>query len=43
LFVAFFPHLVAGPIMRAQNLLEQVERPRLFSVDASRRGAVLIA
>ena len=25
LFVAFFPHLVAGPIMRAQNLLEQVE------------------
>ena len=28
LFVAFFPHLVAGPIMRARNLLVQVEQPR---------------
>ena len=43
LFVAFFPHLVAGPIMRAQNLLKQVEQPRTFSVDAARSGAVLIA
>jgi D-alanyl-lipoteichoic acid acyltransferase DltB (MBOAT superfamily) len=43
LFVAFFPHLVAGPIMRAQNLLVQVERARTFSVDAARSGAVLIA
>jgi alginate O-acetyltransferase complex protein AlgI len=43
LFVAFFPHLVAGPIMRAQNLLTQVEEPRSFSVDAARRGAVLVA
>jgi D-alanyl-lipoteichoic acid acyltransferase DltB (MBOAT superfamily) len=43
LFVAFFPHLVAGPIMRAQNLLAQVERPRRFSIDAARSGAVLIA
>ena len=43
LFVAFFPHLVAGPIMRAQNLLPQVEQPRSFSVDAARSGAVLIA
>ncbi len=43
LFVAFFPHLVAGPIMRAQNLLKQVEQPRTFSVDAARRGAMLIA
>jgi D-alanyl-lipoteichoic acid acyltransferase DltB (MBOAT superfamily) len=43
LFVAFFPHLVAGPIMRAQNLLKQVERPRTFSIDAARSGAVLVA
>jgi D-alanyl-lipoteichoic acid acyltransferase DltB (MBOAT superfamily) len=43
LFVAFFPHLVAGPIMRAQNLLVQVERPRTFSEDAARSGLVLMA
>lgn len=43
LFVAFFPHLVAGPIMRAQNLLRQVEADRTFSVDAARSGAILIA
>jgi alginate O-acetyltransferase complex protein AlgI len=43
LFVAFFPHLVAGPIMRAQNLLRQVEAERTFSVDAARSGAILIA
>ena len=43
LFVAFFPHLVAGPIMRAQNLLVQVERPRTFSADAARSGLVLMA
>jgi D-alanyl-lipoteichoic acid acyltransferase DltB (MBOAT superfamily) len=43
LFVAFFPHLVAGPIMRAQNLLKQVETRRVFSVDAARTGSVLIA
>jgi alginate O-acetyltransferase complex protein AlgI len=43
LFVAFFPHLVAGPIMRAQNLLVQVERPRTFSPDAARSGLVLMA
>ena len=27
-FVSFFPHLVAGPIMRATNLLPQFERDR---------------
>jgi alginate O-acetyltransferase complex protein AlgI len=43
LFVAFFPHLVAGPIMRAHNLLRQVEERRTFSVDAARSGAVLMA
>jgi alginate O-acetyltransferase complex protein AlgI len=42
LFVAFFPHLVAGPIMRAQNLLVQVEQPRRFSMDAAQRALLLI-
>lgn len=42
LFVAFFPHLVAGPIMRAQNLLVQVERPRQFSADRARQALLLM-
>jgi alginate O-acetyltransferase complex protein AlgI len=42
LFVAFFPHLVAGPIMRAQNLLVQVEQPRAFSAEGAQRGLLLI-
>ena len=29
LFVSFFPHLIAGPIIRASYLLPQIERPRL--------------
>jgi len=41
-FVSFFPHLVAGPIMRATNLLPQVERPRRFSAAAARDATVLI-
>jgi D-alanyl-lipoteichoic acid acyltransferase DltB (MBOAT superfamily) len=31
-FVCFFPHLVAGPIQRAVNLLPQVARPRHISL-----------
>ena len=31
LFVAFFPQLVAGPIVRARDYLPQLDRPRLFS------------
>ena len=27
-FVAFFPHLVAGPILRASSLIPQIARPR---------------
>jgi D-alanyl-lipoteichoic acid acyltransferase DltB (MBOAT superfamily) len=42
LFVAFFPHLVAGPIMRAMNLLVQVEQPRTWSTDRARDAVVLI-
>jgi alginate O-acetyltransferase complex protein AlgI len=41
-FVSFFPHLVAGPIMRATNLLPQVEQPRRFDPAAARDAALLI-
>ena len=37
LFVSFFPHLIAGPILRAPNLLPQFDRPaRLSEADGSR-------
>ena len=42
-FVSFFPHLVAGPIMRAGTLLTQVEREREFSPSAARDASLLIA
>ncbi len=35
-FVSFFPHLVAGPIMRAAHLLPQVEQERRFSASDAR-------
>lgn len=38
LFVAFFPQLVAGPIMRARDLLPQFLVARKFSDDEARRG-----
>ena len=41
-FVSFFPHLVAGPIMRATNLLPQFERERRFDPAAARDSALLI-
>ena len=42
-FVAFFPHLVAGPILRASLLLPQISRPRLISRQQLADGAWLIA
>ena len=39
---SFFPHLVAGPIMRATNLLPQIERERRFDPAAARDASVLI-
>lgn len=38
-FVSFFPHMVAGPIMRAVDLLPQFQRKRTFSMDKARDGA----
>ncbi len=37
-YVMLFPQLVAGPIMRAVDLLPQVERSRTFSWDQTRSG-----
>jgi alginate O-acetyltransferase complex protein AlgI len=42
LFVCFFPHLVAGPIMRASTLLPQVVQPRQRKPGAVEEGAVLV-
>jgi D-alanyl-lipoteichoic acid acyltransferase DltB (MBOAT superfamily) len=41
-FVAFFPHLVAGPILRAANLLAQIDSPRRISREQIRDGLWLI-
>ncbi|MGH9218718.1 MAG: MBOAT family O-acyltransferase, partial [Vicinamibacterales bacterium] len=41
-FVSFFPHLVAGPIMRATNLLPQFERERTFEPAAARDATLLV-
>jgi D-alanyl-lipoteichoic acid acyltransferase DltB (MBOAT superfamily) len=41
-FVSFFPHLVAGPIMRPTTLLPQVARPRRFNLQQFYQGAYLI-
>ena len=43
LFVAYFPHLVAGPILRAKNLLPQISLPRRISAEQLREGTWLIA
>jgi D-alanyl-lipoteichoic acid acyltransferase DltB (MBOAT superfamily) len=41
-FVSFFPHLVAGPIMRPMTLLPQVASRRSFNLDQFYGGAYLI-
>jgi D-alanyl-lipoteichoic acid acyltransferase DltB (MBOAT superfamily) len=42
-FIAFFPSLLAGPIMRAATLLPQIERERQFSAPAARDATLLLA
>jgi D-alanyl-lipoteichoic acid acyltransferase DltB (MBOAT superfamily) len=42
LYVAFFPHLVAGPIVRASYLLPQCQRPRTINPDEILNGIWLI-
>ncbi len=41
--VLFFPHLVAGPILRASTLLPQLEESQALRWEAVRRGFALIA
>ena len=41
-FVSFFPHLVAGPIMRPTSLLPQVANPRRFRLQQFYEGTYLI-
>jgi D-alanyl-lipoteichoic acid acyltransferase DltB (MBOAT superfamily) len=38
LFVAFFPHMVAGPIMHSDALLPQMQRPRVVRWEAVMSG-----
>jgi len=42
-FILFFPHLIAGPIMRASEFLPQVHHPRPFTLDHIRAGIPKIA
>ncbi len=42
LFVTFFPHLVAGPIMRPTELVPQFARPRRASAQQLRYGLALM-
>lgn len=41
LFILFFPHLVAGPIVRARDFLPQVARPKRWSWLRAQWGAEL--
>ncbi len=42
LFVSFFPHLVAGPIVRARILLPQIETPRVATSSQLGWGLALV-
>lgn len=42
LFVSFFPQLVAGPIERATNLIQQVVHPRVLTPQLIRSGLWLL-
>jgi D-alanyl-lipoteichoic acid acyltransferase DltB (MBOAT superfamily) len=43
LFVCFFPHLVAGPIVRPRQMLPQLAREPVANADMQARGLWLIA
>jgi D-alanyl-lipoteichoic acid acyltransferase DltB (MBOAT superfamily) len=43
LFVAFFPHMVAGPIMPSRRLLPQMQEPRCVTWSEVQRGFHLVA
>ncbi len=41
-YLAFFPHLVAGPIVRAGELIPQIRRPPAAAIDASRASLLIV-
>jgi D-alanyl-lipoteichoic acid acyltransferase DltB (MBOAT superfamily) len=43
LFVCFFPHLVAGPIVRPSQMLPQLEKEPVYDGTSQMRGLYLIA
>lgn len=43
LFVSFFPQLVAGPIERSKNLLNQIKTPTYFDIQNIRNGLMTMA
>jgi D-alanyl-lipoteichoic acid acyltransferase DltB (MBOAT superfamily) len=43
LLLSFFPHLVAGPIVRASDLLPQFAKPATLTKEAAAHGFLLIA
>lgn len=43
LFVSFFPHLMAGPVIRARDFLYQLDRKRRLSVVSWAEGGWLVA
>ena len=42
LFVSFFPQLVAGPIERSRNLLNQFDSPKKFDFNRAKDGLLLM-
>jgi len=42
LFVAFFPHMVAGPIMHSRDLLPQMQKPRVTTRGQVKEGLWLM-
>src|SRR5262249_40166718 len=42
LFILFFPHLVAGPIVRARDFLPQIRRPKRWSWPRLALGAQFV-
>jgi alginate O-acetyltransferase complex protein AlgI len=42
LFVTFFPHLVAGPIVRPEQLVPQFEKPKMATRTKLLQGLMLV-
>ncbi|MBL7472952.1 MBOAT family O-acyltransferase [Robertkochia sediminum] len=41
-YVSFFPQLVAGPIVRAENFVPQIDKPTVITKDDFNRGSFMI-